>query len=146
MFTENQQVGCLVHGKGKVEMKFTDAIRVSFDSGKYAIYSLDGKFLGNTSSHRVLYPLEEYKEIQEMIGAKVPYVWEPKKDEWCWFYDHTGKTILAQFSGRTEMHSPLKCYYTHAGDYYPYVAKFEGPLPEHLTKPLPNAFLHKKPK
>lgn len=146
MFTENQQVGCLVYGEGKVEEVFSHYIKVKFDSGKYSLYDMDWKFAGNISSRRVLYPLEEYKEIQDMIGAKVPYVWEPKKDEWCWFYDHTGKTILAQFSGRTEMHSPLKCYYTHAGDYYPYVAKFEGPLPEHLTKPLPNPFLHKKPK
>ena len=36
------------------------------------------------------------------------------------------------------MHSPMLCYYTHDGDYFPYVAKYDHPLPEHLTKPLPS--------
>ena len=71
---------------------------------------------------------------------------EIKKDDWCWFYNHTGKTVLAKFSGRTEMHSPILCYYTHDGDYFPYMVKYEGKLPEHLTKPLPDPFLHRKSK
>jgi hypothetical protein len=62
----------------------------------------------------------------------------PTAGEWCWFYDHTGKTELAQFSGRTEMHSPMLCYYTTKNEYYPYVAKYDHPLPEHLTKELPS--------
>lgn len=143
-FSINQDVGCLMYGIGKVivvnqEQSF---IRVEFKPGKTVCYKLDGSYSGDYGASITLFNINKYHKIREFIDNPEPI----EAGDYCYFYDHTGRTVLDKFSGRTELHSPLKCYYTEKGDYYPYMVKFKGELPEHLTKPLPDPFLHKKSK
>ena len=55
-------------------------------------------------------------------------LWQPKPDEWCWFWDEQYTTaILAKFLEKTD-----KGHFEHHGNSFEYCEPFIGTLPSHL--------------
>ena len=128
IFYEGQAVGCLLFGEGVIKSLGLDFIHVVIN-GVERTYYIDGKYYENALP--TLYPIEQYMAIIPNLPAPQPEAWQPKKGEWCWFWDDVKNSsehpVLDRF--KSIENGKFKAYYP-----WDNCAPFKGELPEHLKE------------
>lgn len=132
IFYEGQAVGCLLFGEGVIKSLGLDFIHVVIN-GVERTYYIDGKYYEN--ARPTLYPIEQYRAIIPNLPAPQPEAWQPKKGEWCWFWEFNWQKRAAVLAKFIEINGgTYKAEVSNGTWLYDNCAPFIGELPEHLKE------------
>lgn len=134
IFYEGQQVGCLIHGEGKLNQIKDGYIYVDYGD-IIRTYCSDGSYYNH--SRPTLYPIDQYREIIANLPAPQPEAWKPKPGEWCWFWDQGDSCVSFVSIFKSYDADRIHPYMTAVNIRYQYCAPFTGELPLHLKEVQP---------